>query len=99
MQSALPVFEPRLHGEVGPRIPPTSSYVLSFLSLNPSSFVLRPFYIMSKPVDQPRKTAVATPSAQQGDNIAHALAGAGGGLLSMTLTSVPTLTPLSQLIN
>ncbi|KAL8727107.1 MAG: hypothetical protein Q9181_005826 [Wetmoreana brouardii] len=33
--------------------------------------------------------AVATPAtsaAQQGDNIAHALAGAGGGLLSMTLT-------------
>ena len=31
--------------------------------------------------------AQATTSAQQGDNIAHALAGAGGGLLSMTLTS------------
>ena len=30
----------------------------------------------------------ASVSAQQGDNIAHALAGAGGGLLSMTLTSV-----------
>ena len=28
----------------------------------------------------------ATSTAQQGDNIAHALAGAGGGLLSMTLT-------------
>lgn len=27
-------------------------------------------------------------AAQQGDNIAHALAGAGGGLLSMSLTSV-----------
>ncbi|KAL9579886.1 MAG: hypothetical protein Q9212_004835, partial [Teloschistes hypoglaucus] len=30
--------------------------------------------------------APATSAAQQGDNIAHALAGAGGGLLSMTLT-------------
>ena len=30
----------------------------------------------------------ASSAAQQGDNIAHALAGAGGGLLSMTLTSV-----------
>ncbi|KAL8691279.1 MAG: hypothetical protein Q9218_003458 [Villophora microphyllina] len=34
-----------------------------------------------KPVPLP-----ATSAAQQGDNIAHALAGAGGGLLSMTLT-------------
>ena len=31
--------------------------------------------------------AQTTSAAQQGDNIAHALAGAGGGLLSMTLTS------------
>ena len=31
--------------------------------------------------------ARAASIAQQGDNIAHALAGAGGGLLSMTLTS------------
>ena len=30
----------------------------------------------------------ASSTAQQGDNIAHALAGAGGGLLSMTLTLV-----------
>ncbi len=30
--------------------------------------------------------AQATSASQQGDNIAHALAGAGGGLLSMTLT-------------
>ena len=29
----------------------------------------------------------ATTIARQGDNIAHALAGAGGGILSMTLTS------------
>jgi len=28
-------------------------------------------------------------ATQQGDNIAHALAGAGGGLLSMSLTSGP----------
>ncbi|KAL8697952.1 MAG: hypothetical protein Q9201_006840, partial [Fulgogasparrea decipioides] len=32
------------------------------------------------------KATPATSAAQQGDNIAHALAGAGGGLLSMTLT-------------
>lgn len=31
--------------------------------------------------------AQATSASQQGDNIAHALAGAGGGLLSMSLTS------------
>ena len=30
----------------------------------------------------------ASVSAQQGDNIAHALAGAGGGLLSVALTSI-----------
>lgn len=33
-----------------------------------------------------RQAAPATSAAQQGDNIAHALAGAGGGLLAMTLT-------------
>ena len=33
-------------------------------------------------------TVPATSASQQGDNIAHALAGAGGGLLSMTLTFV-----------
>lgn len=33
-----------------------------------------------------RDPASATSAAQQGDNIAHALAGAGGGLLAMTLT-------------
>ena len=38
----------------------------------------------------PNKEAMAqtTSAAQQGDNIAHALAGAGGGILSTTLTSV-----------
>lgn len=41
-----------------------------------------------------RKTAVPVSStAQQSDNIAHALAGAGGGLLSMTLTYVCSLHP------
>ncbi|KAK3169882.1 hypothetical protein OEA41_009266 [Lepraria neglecta] len=42
---------------------------------------------MSQPAS-PSKEAMAqtTSAAQQGDNIAHALAGAGGGLLSMTLT-------------
>lgn len=33
-----------------------------------------------------REATPATSAAQQGDNIAHALAGAGGGLLAMTLT-------------
>ncbi|KAL8637233.1 MAG: hypothetical protein Q9228_005473 [Teloschistes exilis] len=40
---------------------------------------------MSKAEIEP-VAAPATSAAQQGDNIAHALAGAGGGLLSMTLT-------------
>lgn len=42
---------------------------------------------MSQPA-APSKEAMtrATSAAQHGDNIAHALAGAGGGLLSMTLT-------------
>ena len=35
--------------------------------------------------------AQTTSAAQQGDNIAHALAGAGGGLLSMTLTLGPSI--------
>lgn len=47
---------------------------------------------MSSPVKpsahQSNAAVPATSAAQQGDNIAHALAGAGGGLLSMTLTSV-----------
>lgn len=34
----------------------------------------------------PSEPAPATSAAQQSDNIAHALAGAGGGLLAMTLT-------------
>ncbi|MCJ1467778.1 hypothetical protein MMC07_006403 [Pseudocyphellaria aurata] len=45
---------------------------------------------MSSPVkpsvNQSNVLVPATSAAQQGDNIAHALAGAGGGLLSMTLT-------------
>ncbi|KAL4801545.1 mitochondrial carrier domain-containing protein [Aspergillus unguis] len=36
-------------------------------------------------VEDPRKVAAAA-AAQQSDNIAHALAGAGGGILSMVLT-------------
>lgn len=40
---------------------------------------------------QPQNAASSSPSAQdiavqQSDNVAHALAGAGGGLLSMALT-------------
>lgn len=41
--------------------------------------------VVSDPAPAP---ALLHSAAQQGDNIAHALAGAGGGLLSMTLTSV-----------
>lgn len=45
---------------------------------------------MSSPVKpsahQSNAVVPTTSAAQQGDNIAHALAGAGGGLLSMTLT-------------
>jgi adenine nucleotide transporter 17 len=39
-------------------------------------------------MSQPQQQAKPAPSAavQQGDNIAHALAGAGGGILSMVLT-------------
>ena len=32
---------------------------------------------------------ISTAAPAQGDNVAHALAGAGGGLLSMTLTLAP----------
>ena len=46
----------------------------------------------------PNKEAMAesTSAAQQGDNIAHALAGAGGGILSMTLTLVSPLQHLQS---
>jgi len=40
----------------------------------------------SKIAQESTESAPATSVAQQGDNIAHALAGAGGGLLSMILT-------------
>ena len=50
---------------------------------------------MAKPTNQARETIPASSTVQQGDNIAHALAGAGGGLLSMTLTSVIDLRPKS----
>ncbi|OKL57374.1 hypothetical protein UA08_07689 [Talaromyces atroroseus] len=38
------------------------------------------------PVEQQKKAAAASAAVQQSDNIAHALAGAGGGILSMVLT-------------
>ncbi|KAK2811318.1 hypothetical protein FQN50_002194 [Emmonsiellopsis sp. PD_5] len=43
---------------------------------------------MSQPVskEQQQKAVAAAVAAQQSDNIAHALAGAGGGILSMILT-------------
>ncbi|KKA21354.1 Peroxisomal membrane protein Pmp47 [Rasamsonia emersonii CBS 393.64] len=37
-------------------------------------------------VEQQKRAAAASAAAQQSDNIAHALAGAGGGILSMVLT-------------
>jgi adenine nucleotide transporter 17 len=40
------------------------------------------------PLGSPAGQAIA---AQQSDNVAHALAGAGGGLLSMALTWVPII--------
>ena len=52
-------------------------------------------HTMSK-ISTPNKEAMApaTSAAQHGDNIAHALAGAGGGLLSMTLTqAIPSPAP------
>ena len=56
---------------------------------------------MAPPPDS-KQEAIAAPmsTTQQGDNIAHALAGAGGGLLSMTLTSViSTLSSIDQAQN
>jgi solute carrier family 25 (peroxisomal adenine nucleotide transporter), member 17 len=47
------------------------------------------FNMSTKPSDAESKaqqSMAATSAAQQSDNIAHALAGAGGGLLAMTLT-------------
>lgn len=38
------------------------------------------------PLEEQKKAAAASAAAQQSDNIAHALAGAGGGILSMALT-------------
>lgn len=38
--------------------------------------------------EQAQSATVQAVAAQQSDNVAHALAGAGGGLLSMALTSV-----------
>jgi adenine nucleotide transporter 17 len=37
-------------------------------------------------IEEHKKVAAASAAAQQSDNIAHALAGAGGGILSMVLT-------------
>ena len=39
-------------------------------------------------LEQQKKAAAASAAAQQSDNIAHALSGAGGGILSMALTCV-----------
>ena len=37
-------------------------------------------------VEQQKRAAVASAASRQTNNIAHALAGAGGGILSMALT-------------
>ena len=39
-------------------------------------------------IEQQKKAAAASAAVQQSDNIAHALSGAGGGILSMALTCV-----------
>jgi len=81
-----------------PRLVPTSDVVPDVKSLRSSRIstaVIPPFapYFMLPTMAQSSSTAAQTApytsATQQGDNIAHALAGAGGGLLSMTLTSVP----------
>lgn len=38
------------------------------------------------PVEQQKRAAAVSAAVQQSDNIAHALAGSGGGILSMILT-------------
>lgn len=49
--------------------------------------VLPYIVIMSQAkTEQQKKAVAAAAAAQQSDNIAHALAGAGGGILSMVLT-------------
>lgn len=37
-------------------------------------------------VEQQKRAAAASAALQQSDNISHALAGAGGGIVSMVLT-------------
>jgi adenine nucleotide transporter 17 len=39
-------------------------------------------------VEQQKRAAATSAAVQQSDNIAHALAGSGGGILSMVLTYV-----------
>lgn len=39
--------------------------------------------------ERPQQKPAPSTAVQQSDNIAHALAGAGGGILSMVLTYVP----------
>lgn len=43
---------------------------------------------MSKATNSVEQQKIAAVAVQQSDNIAHALAGAGGGILSMILTYV-----------
>jgi adenine nucleotide transporter 17 len=54
-------------------------------------------FAMSQSRIQEQKRAVAaSAAAQQSDNIAHALAGAGGGILSMVLTCANLNLPLLE---
>lgn len=50
-------------------------------------------YTENPPTHSQQSQSVGAPSTaeQQSDNVAHALAGAGGGLLSMALTLVETM--------
>ena len=43
--------------------------------------------------EETKKVGVSSAAEQQSDNVAHALAGAGGGLLSMALTYDVHLSP------
>ncbi len=76
------------HGHWSQRISPHFRNAIRNQHQNPpfTSFSIPP--TMAQPSSTASETAPASAVAQQGDNIAHALAGAGGGLLSMTLTSV-----------
>lgn len=47
-------------------------------------------------IQEQKRAVAASAAAQQSDNIAHALAGAGGGILSMVLTCANLNPPLLE---